>query len=317
MEWSYSGSKSFYRCQRRWYFQEILANSHPKAKDALRRETYLLSQLQSIEAWRGSVVDWVIKNQIIRSLSRLGRFSERRVLEYAKEIFDQQLIFARNFRFREDGMTKTKGDDQYAALFNLEYGIEIRDSELEQAWNDIETALRNLMGNDEIITALREADQLVAQRTLYLHEDDFTVKAIPDVIAFYENEAPLIIDWKVHSAGRREYWLQLGCYALALTRSEPHSDFFCILPQQYGPNEVRLAEFQLLLPQVRWYSLTEEDVDAIEAYIFSSGTEMLLSLGEDGNDVKRPLEFSVTEYPEDCLSCPFQKLCGADTLWVK
>jgi hypothetical protein len=320
MEWSYSGSKLFHSCQRRWYFHHIVANSHPQAKNRIRREAYLLSQLQSIEAWRGSIVDTVIEKEIVRPLNQVGRFSEYRVMKYAREVMEKQLKFARAFRSREKGMSKTKGGDEYAALYNLEYGLPIQEAALEQAWSDIHLALTHLMANDEIMTVLTDADYLVAQRSLYKQgegqEKGITFKAIPDLIAFYENEPPVIIDWKVHAVGQREYWLQLGCYALALTQSEPHADFTTFSPNQYQPTDLRLAEAQLLLPQIRWYALTEDDVDMVEDYIESTSTDMLLSLGDEGSEIIRPLEFSTTRYPENCQSCPFQKMCGADALWV-
>ena len=316
MEWSYSGSKTFYRCQRRWYFQNVVANSHPKAKNQLRREAHLLSQLQSLEAWRGSIVDRVLEKELIRPLDNVKDFSEQRLWKYARELFDDQLRFARKFRSREPGMSKTKAGDQYASLYDVEYGIGLDERRLEQAWEDVKLALANVLSSEQIMNALRQADQLVAQRTLYLREDDFIVKAIPDVIAFYEDAPPLIIDWKVQTTGLRDYWLQLACYALALTRSEPHKDFYFILLGQYAPSDLRLVEFQLLLPHLRWYSLTNEDVEVVEEYIFTSANGMLLSLGDDGVDVIRPFEFSVTQHAQHCQTCPFQKMCGADILWA-
>lgn len=267
MQWSYSGSRTFRRCQRRWYFQTIVPNSKPNAKDHIRREAFFLAQLQSVEAWRGSIVDWVIDKQIIRPLNQVGRFSEQHVWLYAEEIFNAQLQFAREKRYRDDGMTKTKGDDQYAALFMLEHGyLDVPEADLERAWQDIEMALTNLLADDEILFWLHEADQLLPQRNLYLHDDDFLVKAVPDVVLFYEDAPPLIVDWKVHTTGQRDYWLQLACYALALTRGEPHKDFLVDL-QKYSPTDIRLLEVQLLLPEKRWYELTEDDVDVVENYI--------------------------------------------------
>ena len=216
MQWSYSASKNFHQCQRRWYFQSIMANSHPKAKDQLRREAFFLSQLQSIEAWRGSLVDWIIEKKIIAPLNQSKPISERHILKDAKRLYTKQLEFSRHSRFRENGMTKAKGDEKYAALFNHEYELEIDDEALQQAWRDIETALYNLFDDQELMKYLESAEYLLSQRTLRLKEDDFTITAKPDVIGFYKDAPPLIIDWKVQSQGNREYWLQLACYALAL-----------------------------------------------------------------------------------------------------
>lgn len=314
MYWSYSSNKVFKRCPRRWYFDNSVVNYNPKAKDPVRREAFLLSQLQSIDAWRGSVVDEVIKRKIVLPIEHRQRASRKEVMKYAEELSNAQLEFAFSRSSRIEGMTKSKADDRYAALFDVEYGQQIPVEKIEQAREEIVTALDNLLGNDELMTCLYQADQLLPQRTLFIQEDDFTVKAIPDVIAFYQNQPPLIIDWKVHISGQYDYWLQLACYAIALIRGNPHKDFRVSL-SPYSPTDVRLVEAQLLIDRVRWYQLSEEDIDTVDDYIFTTAMEMLLALGDDGNNVLRPLEFRTTSHPDDCLRCPFQKMCGADGLW--
>lgn len=314
MQWSYSGSKQFTRCQRSWYFRNSVANKQPTAKDPLRREAFLLSQLQSIAAWRGSLVDTVIEQEIILPLSRKAKISEQRTLRYAEETFDKQLQFARSLRSREDGMTKKKGSDQYAALILVEEGKKLPEDELDQAWRDVKVAIQNLFANEEIMGALEQADQLFAQRTLYLKDDDFTVVAKPDVIAFYEDHPPLIIDWKVHQSGLNDYWLQLACYALALSQGKPHRDFM-ITQNQYQPTEIDCVEVQLLTKQTRSYKLDENDVDAVENYIFSSARKMLAALGEDDNAVLRPFEFAASKNPHQCDYCPFKRMCWEEHIW--
>ncbi len=316
MEWSYSASKTFKQCQRHWYFRSIMPNRLPNAKDQIRREAFFLSQLQSVEAWRGSVVDTIIENHIILPLKNKRKLGENDVIRKAEKIFNNQLQFAREFRSREEGMTKENGGEEYAALFDLEYGFDIDDTKLAQAWSDVETAIRNLLNNEEIMDYLVSADYLLPQRRLVLKQDDFSISAVPDVIAFYRNHPPVIMDWKVHTEGNRDYWMQLACYAVVLTQREPHRDFAVYEPNAYPATEVKLAEAQLLLPETRWYQLTESDVEVTEHYIETTANHMLMTLGHEGRDILRPLDFTTTQYPNHCETCPFQKLCGAETLWA-
>lgn len=73
MIWSISESKTFRRCQRQWFFKNIVACATAK-KNPIRRRAYLLSKLQSVFAWRGQLVDTVIENYLIPALN-----SKRRV----------------------------------------------------------------------------------------------------------------------------------------------------------------------------------------------------------------------------------------------
>jgi len=315
MQWSYSGSKQFTRCQRSWYFRNSVVNKQPNAKNPLRREAFLLSQLQSTAAWRGSLVDTVIEQEIILPLSRKATISEQRTLRYAEDLFDRQLRFAENlWDWWKEGTTKSEVGEEFAALVVLYEGKKIPEDELEQAWKDVEFAIQNLFANEEIIVALEQADQLFAQRTLYLKDDDFTVVAKPDVIAFYEDHPPLIIDWKVHQSGLKDYWLQLACYALALAQGKPHRDFM-IEQNQYQPTEIDCVEVQLLTNQTRSYRLDDADVDAVENYIFSSAMKMLAALGDKGNAVLRPFEFASARNPVQCDYCPFKTMCWEERIW--
>jgi len=69
------------------------------------------------------------------------------------------------------------------------------------------------------------ASRCIAQRPLQFVSFGVKVKAIPDLIAFYADAPPLIIDWKVHARGSYGYRSQLALYALALARCRPHRDF--------------------------------------------------------------------------------------------
>ena len=65
MKWSINRSKMFAKCQRKWYFSEIVAQ--PRVKAGIRREVYVLKQLKSIYAWRGQTTEeyyWCVSKVI-------------------------------------------------------------------------------------------------------------------------------------------------------------------------------------------------------------------------------------------------------------
>lgn len=306
MVWSFSGSRTFRKCQRQWFFKTYVANA--LAKDEVRHEAYLLSKVQSLTAWRGSIVDDVLSTNVIMSLRRKQRLVASTILEQARHQFDSQLDFARQRRTREPGMTQKLAGNAYLALKDFEDGLSPSQEHLQQAWDDIETAIRNFLNMDELIQTLRNATYLIAQRALSFTYNSVSVRSVPDLIAFFAADPPLIIDWKVHTHAMQNYRVQLASYAIALTQCKPHSDFPNTF-SRYTPEDIRLLEVQLLTNVQRPYVLTEVDVETTYSFIARTAREMSLAI--DGDKVKNllPQDFPVTLDPEECQRCPFQALC--------
>lgn len=304
--WSFSNSRIFRNCQRQWFYKVHMAKDNPK--DTSGWEVFLLSKLQSISAWRGGIVDDTIEFDIVPVLKRARSPNLERVLESARKRFDMQLAFARQHRLRERGLIPSKAGDEFAAFYAMEYHQPLTDAHIAQAWEDVEKALTNLLSMGWLLGTLSSAKRLCPQRTLTFGIGDTTVRAVPDLIAFFDGQPPLIVDWKVHYFGTAEYRLQLLCYALALTRCSPHRDFPESL-SDYDATDIRLVEAQLLTGQLRTYGVSEPDVAEVELYIFQSANEMMMALGDDGAGRAGPFDFPPTEFPEICQRCAYRGLC--------
>lgn len=306
MVWSFSSSRMFRKCQRQWFFKNHVASA--RAKDAFRKEAYYLSKLQSLYAWRGNIVDTVLSNTIIPALNggQTPRLSLS--LQKARALFDDQLTFAQQRRIREPGMTQERGGSAFAALHAVEYGEMITEDELFQAWNDIEQALTRFFEMDELSQMFRASSQLIAQRPLSFSYNGTAVRMVPDVIVFYPNLPPTIIDWKVHTFGMQNYRLQLASYAIALTQCKPHVDFPRTL-SKYSAHHVDLLEVQLLTKVQRQYVLTETDVETVYSYIARTAREMALALNGETQKTLSPFDFPVALDPDECQRCPFRSLC--------
>jgi len=303
--WSFSGSRLFQKCPREWYFKTFIAE--PRSKDAMWHEAYLLSKLQTIYAWRGSIVDQVILMRYVPTLKRRQRVALNDLLKYAKEIFDRQLKFGLADRSREPGMKVTHAGDSFAAFFDVEYGEGVPQETIDAAWADVECALTNLANMRDLQTRLLSASHLIPQRSLTFSHDGIKAKGQPDLMAFFADQPPLIIDWKVHTFASQDYRLQLAVYALALTNCKPHKDF----PKQsiqYEATDVQLVEAQLLTNQQRNYRLTPADIDAASNYMTRSAVNMELTVdGADG--AITAYEVPVTLNAEECQRCPYRSLC--------
>lgn len=306
MIWSFSAAKTFGNCQRQWYFKNCLADA--RAKDPRRHEAYLLSQLQSLNGWRGQLVDKVISEYVVPSLNRRQAINDKAVLGKAKSLFDLQLDYALRHRVREPGMSKSKAGDAFAAFHAVEYGDAIGEQEVSLAWDEIEQSIKTFFGMECLWAAMRSASYRIAQRALQFDHSGVKVKAFPDLVMFYDDDPPLIVDWKVQTQGIGGYRQQLALYALALIRCNPHKDFPDSL-RRWTPADVRLLEVQLLTDRNRYYDLAETDFDELERHIAANAHEMLMVRGDAPASELYAEDFSASRSAWTCRYCPFRKLC--------
>lgn len=310
MIWSISEGKAFRRCQRQWYFKHCVANANA-VKDPLRRRAYLLSKLQSISGWRGSLVDTVISTVLIPALNRKQTATLQQIKARARALFDAQLRCAREHRLHEPGFSIKEAGEAFAAFHCMEYDRAIPEAEIVRAWDEVDRALSSLFTLDQIRNALKSAKYLIAQRALTVAHSGVTVRAVPDVIAFYDAAPPTIIDWKVHVFGLHEAWLQLGTYALALAEGKPHKDFPAT-SQPWKPEDIRLMEVQLLNGVVREHRVEADRLADIHDYIAHSVNDILLVTEGRANAELQPEDFGVTRDPDLCRRCPYRSICWED-----
>jgi len=310
MKWSFSEHLTFRECPRKWYFAYKLASA-VATKQPIKKEAFYLSKLQSIDAWRGNLVDKVISKKIVLSVTLSGIISLDQALSEAKISFNNELLFAQDKRWRVDG-AKTS-DDNYVAL----QGLEDEDTEelLEQAWIDIETAITNFYQMTEIWDLLKTATYLKPQERLGFHHYDNYVTCMPDLILLFSNEEPMLIDWKVHKYGVKNYRLQLALYALALIESSFRKKY----PMEFAgvhPVEVRLREVQLLTKKVHPHNLLDFEITEIKNLISTSARKMELMVADNDKDFTY-LDVPTTEYAEKCQRCSFEPICQENSKWEK
>jgi hypothetical protein len=306
MIWSFSQSRVFRKCQRQWFYKACCASA--QAKDPVRHEAYLLSKLQSVYAWRGQIVDTVVEGVLVPALNQGKRPLLKGVLDSARQLFEQQLAFGRQHRVRNAGFKLTEAGNSFAAFYAVEYGEGITDAEAAEAWADVEKALRTLFSLGEFKELLRSAKYLIAQRSLIFDHSGAKVRAVPDLIAFFADQPPAIVDWKVHTFGVRDYRNQLLTYAIGLMRAKPHRDFPSDL-KRWKESDIRLFEVQLLRGIIRAHPLDEADLIAADERIAENiMTLQLATCGEEEADLE-PSDFPTAYDPRTCETCQFRKLC--------
>ena len=309
MKWSIMKSKMFSRCQRKWYYYDLVA--HPKAKNRTRREAYSLKQLQSIAAWKGSLVDTVIHNAITPKIVSHVLSDEKEVLDYAFKLMNAQLSFGKEKRYKCSNVTKANAGDSFCAFYDLEYNGELEEESLKNAEKDITSALKNLLFSELFSDIVKNNLYVISQRTLSFNLfEEVRVVCVPDMIVFFEDKSPLIIDWKVHRTGNTDAWLQLGVYAMALSNINPHKDFPSNFQKQVEDiSSICLVEFQLLKNKQRQYSVSNEDILDVEDYIFRSSMHMKRLIDGAKPEHLDKKQFQTARSPYICERCQFKKLC--------
>jgi len=306
MMWSVSASKAFFQCPKKWYYQNVFATS--RTKNPERKEAYLLKHLQSINAWRGKLVDQVITKFIVPRLNKKQEIDASKTLEYANALMESQLTFAKRRMYRNTGV-KTS-DCNYCALSEFEGGNSLSEESLNRTREEMANSLLNLINSRLLIEIAADGTYLVAQRPLQFNFAEASIRCIPDLIVFFIDKPPLIVDWKVEALQYREHWLQLGIYGVALSRTPPHKDF----PEKCrsttaDPTRIALMEFQLLRNQEIKYAITDEDITNIEDYIYLSSKRMLKMVDgrREPEDIIRVLPKAKS--PVTCLGCKFKRMC--------
>ena len=134
------------------------------------------------------------------------------------------------------------------------------------------------------------------------------MRAVPDLIAFFADQPPAIVDWKVHAFGVRDYRDQLLTYAIGLMRAKPHRDFPSEL-RRWKEMDIRLFEVQLLRGIIRTHPIEESDLIAADERIAENILTLQLATRSEDERELQASDFPTAVDPRTCQTCPFRKLC--------
>ncbi len=304
MNWSISKAKIFSKCQRKWFYYEIMARKNSKDKD--RFEAYILKQLGSIHAWRGKIVDQVIENLLVPEFNKSNIPPFDKIETFVSELMKKQLKFAKLRKYRDIKLTKKKAGDNYCALYEIENSEGLDADSVEKIKEQVLISLKNLLQSKLLKTLLDSDTVLVAQKILNYKFQKYNIISRPDLIVYFRDEPPMIIDWKVYFYRKENARMQLGIYAIALTECISIDPFQRLIDDA---TEIRLIEYQLLKNYQNEFKFTPADICNIKDYINTSSKEM----GKVINNRKYH-EFDITQFKmatnsESCVYCNFKSLC--------
>lgn len=310
MNWSYSAGRTFAGCPRRWFYRAVVA--HHAAKDPVRRTAYLLGKQDSVWSWRGRLVDETLSTRAVPLLG-MGRPPEpSELVAAARARFGAQLEFARTHRLNDPGLKPPRHPD-FLALSEFEAGTPPTEAALADLWAGVETSLTNFLALTPLLERLLAARLMLPQRALAYNlalpdGERVTVRAVPDLLAFFRDAPPLIVDWKVSAHPAITHREQLVGYALALSKSRTQPG---LPPFRAGAAATELLEAQLLAGELRPHPLTDADVREAEAHTVTSAAAMKRTLAGRPKGELDPRTVPPTADLGRCGGCPYKPLCWA------
>ena len=299
MKWSVSAHNVMRRCQRLFVFGQVMAAHN--ARDPLRREAYLLKQLQSISTRQGSIVHKVLATSFLSDV-RAGRAIDPAALSAAAhDLARRQFAFSAARRYREPGQTKGAAGDEYCALYEHEYGQDISPEQLDMVYTTITRCFEHLAGQETYLARLSAGSAHLAELPLNFSLAGATITATLDLVYLGANGQLVVVDWKVARSETSDYSWQLLVYALAVAR--------CGRWPTVNAEAIELYEANLLRNQVRQHPVSAQRLQEAEDFIYRSLVEREALIGKDRFDDLDLNEFEVAERPGTCYHCNFGSLC--------
>ncbi len=256
-------------------------------------------------------MDQVISTHVVPRLNDHRTVSLDETLVVAEELAQAQLQFALSHEDRNPEAPSKSNNTHFCALLEVEYGNGPDETMVSRALEEMRTSLRNLFKSHLFRAISRDGAHLVAQRQLGFKYADVDVACTPDLIAFFRNKPPAIVDWKVEAPRDKEHWLQLGLYSVALSRVKRHKDF----PESEAamlsdPTKIDIVEHQLLRDHEVYYTITAEDVVDIEDYVYTTALQMSQVTNGYSEDPEILIDILPTaRSPTTCQLCKYRRDC--------
>jgi len=293
MKWSISAHNTFRRCQRQFFYGNIMASHN--AKDPKRREAFILKQLKHLPVWRGILVHECLSNYFVPTVK--GELvSQTELTNATLALLDQQFIFSKNRRYRT-GSSKTEHGSQYCALYEHEIGLSIEDKNVDKIKSEISQCFDYLYSNMDFLIRLKNCENLTSEIFLPFKIDSTTISAKLD-LTFIDKTNLNIIDWKIGASDTSDYSNQLLVYALAAT-------------QRMGrkPDRIKLFEVNLLKKQIVEHAIDEEKLQKIEDFIYKSISDIKSVTQEQKYDNLNFDDFETAHNSTNCEFCNYRNMC--------
>ena len=291
--WSKTRDEVFKTCPRQYWFSYYgYWNGWLESSPERTRQIYILKNLKNRHIWAGEKVHECIQ----RSLNNIQRgIKVLSVDEIVTITLDRMRA-----EFRSSKAKNYWKNPKSCALFEHEYEIEIVDDQWKEVAGNVETCLRNFYASD-IYDGLKSHPRdgwLEVEEFSSFHLENIRINLVIDC-AIKEGDDIYIYDWKTGKSLSEDLSIQMGCYAL-----------YALGKWQAKPESVKVIEYNLSFEKSNWFTVTDEEIEAIKGYVRGSVKDMQSLLFDvEGNVPFDEDRFSKVEDEQVSLRCNFRKVC--------
>ena len=299
VKWSFSTDRCMRRCQRQYFLQHVAAWHN--ALDPVRKESFLLKQVKTLELWTGSLVHRGIELYVVPALQADRLIDWQQAIAETSAMARRQFEFSKARRYREK-IIKGKAGDDYCALLGHETEDGVPPAELERVLGTVERAFLNFSEMGELLAEISGRDRYWPELKVRLAYDTARIEVRIDLLFFREYGKPTIVDWKVsESLGASDADLQTALYGWALCQ---HPSWAVTKAE-----DCELLEIQLLTKTVMRHRATQETFDRLEDRIYRSVSTIKSLRGSEKYDLADLENYDFAENPNSCVFCSHRSLC--------
>ena len=305
VKWSYSSINTLRQCNRRYYYANILA-THGR-KDPLRRKAYELKAMQTLQMWRGSVVDKFLELVLIPAITSKGVLDFAQLSDQAVEMAKAQFRYSKNKGYTDP--QQKKGHD-FCVLNIHEIGTPYQESDIEECYGMIKAAIVNfpsicMPDGERLLDYLYRCNGLTPNVNNYVVEIG-NARLMPqiDLVAICDWK-PVVMDWKLSASYTSDFSRQLIICGLTIyLRRLQKADK---APYQYS--DIKLYEVNLFKGTVKEHIFSKDAVT--DLYDRIALTTRDIQLLKDGIAGEAEIEnYEITDDEGLCSTCNFQTLCS-------
>jgi PD-(D/E)XK nuclease superfamily len=290
--WSRSRDGTFHECRRRYFYQYYGAwGGWEAGAPEDRRRLYVLKQLATRQMWAGRTVHEAVEMAL--QVFRQGR-------DLPVEPFIADVVERMRAEWRQSRAGLYRETPRTTALFEHEYGVELRPEAWRALSRNVMTCLRNFF-RLPLLASIRNTTP--EHWSIEHWSRTFEFEGVPMWMApdfgFWTDSGRLaLVDWKTGASNPDGTAFQLGCYAL-----------YAREVLDVPPARVDLYEANLREPLVTPLAWSDERLDAIKERLRLSIRSMKAYLADPEANLAVMADFERTEELRLCRWCNFRAVC--------
>jgi hypothetical protein len=267
------------------------------ARDVDRREAFLLSPLRGLAEWRGHVVHLALENYFVPSLKQRKMLSREALEAETLQLAERQFLYSQRGDYKREEADKQ--DPNYLALREHEYGIAIRDEQIEEIRQQIRRCYDYLYSQTRFLDFLQHANWYSSEPRLDFYFEGQKIVAKLDLVVGYSNSKLCIIDWKIGESQTSDYSRQLQLYAMVALKKWA----------SYKIGDLVLVEANLLQGEIIKHPIDDDGLLEIEDFIYCSLSEISALTGNRPYNEQDLGDYEYANSSDTCHFCKFERLC--------